>query len=218
MGYNGVIIATNADVLADVLRDTLRDFDVRPVLKARNENELLAGIKSRGLRFLFLENCFRGQGTEELIPRLARRDRDLRIAVWSAMAVKPVIAARYILAGAESYFSLWDAGKNLADVIKLITGGRRYCPPDVKAVIESDTYFPDMAGKPTLRESEIIKLSITGRSNREMANILGIRTPTVKFHKASIYRKCGGNTPMDILRYGLKKGIIRPEDIGGAEQ
>jgi hypothetical protein len=100
MRYNSVIIATNADFLADILRDTLRDFDAGPVLTAHNENELLAGIKNYP-RFVFLEHCFRGPGTEDLILRLVKRDRDMRIAVWSAMAVKPVIAARYILAGAE---------------------------------------------------------------------------------------------------------------------
>jgi DNA-binding NarL/FixJ family response regulator len=217
MRYNSVIIATNADFLANILRDILRDFDVGPVLTAHNENELLAGIKNHP-RFVFLENCFRGPGTEEFILRLVKRDRDVRIAVWSAMAVKPVIAARYILAGAESYFSLRDPDKNIADIVKLIAGGRRYCPPDVQAVIESDTYFPDMRGKLTLRETEIIKLSITRKNNREIAGALGISTATVKFHKAGIYRKCGGNTPVDILRYGLAQGIILPEDIGGTEQ
>jgi DNA-binding NarL/FixJ family response regulator len=213
MRYNSVIIATNADFLADILRDTLRDFDVGPVLAVRTEDELLAGIKNNRPRFVFLENCFRGQGAEEFIQRLVKRDRNAGIVVWSAMAVKPVIAARYILAGAESYFSLRDMDKSIADILERIATGRRYCPPDVKAVIESDTYFPDMKGKMTMREKEIVKLSITGRNNRKIAETLGIQMSTVKSHKASIYRKCGGNTPVDILRYGLIQGIIRLEDL-----
>jgi two-component system nitrate/nitrite response regulator NarL len=104
------------------------------------------------------------------------------------------------------------------DVVRLIVSGKRYCPPDVQAIVESDTYFPDMRGKLTLREIEIIKLSVTRKNNREIANTLGISVATVKSHKASIYRKCGGNTPVDILRYGLAQGVILPEDIGGREQ
>jgi DNA-binding NarL/FixJ family response regulator len=213
MRYNSVIIATNADFLADILRDILRDFDVRPVLIVRTENELLAGMKNNNPRFVFLENCFRGQGTEEFIQRLAKRDRDVRVVVWSAMSVKPVIAARYILAGAESYFSLRDTDKSIAGILERIASGKRYCPADVKAVIESDTYFPDMKENLTMREKEIIKLSVTGRNNRKIAEMLGIQMSTVKSHKASIYRKCGGNTPVDILRYGLIQGVIRLEDL-----
>jgi two-component system nitrate/nitrite response regulator NarL len=74
-----------------------------------------------------------------------------------------------------------------------------------------------MRGKLTVWETEIIKLSITGRNNREIADALGIGAATVKYHKAGIYRKCGGNTPVDILRYGLVLGVIRPEDLGGTE-
>jgi DNA-binding NarL/FixJ family response regulator len=213
MRNNSVIIATNADFLADVLRDTLRDLDAGPVVVVRGEGELLARIKTGFPRFVLLENCFRGQGTEEFILRTVKRRRDIRIAVWSAQAVKPVIAARFILAGAESYFSLRDTGEDVAGILGRIAAGRRYCPAEVQAVIESNTYFPDMKGKLTMREIEVSKLSISGRKNREIAAILGVTAHTVKMHKVNIYRKCGGNTPVDILRYGLRQGVIRPEDL-----
>jgi DNA-binding NarL/FixJ family response regulator len=213
MRNNSVIIATGAGFLAEILRDILRDMDVRPVVTACNEDELVAGIKNRYPRLVFLENCFRVTGTEELIPRLVKLDGDLRIAVWSAAAVKPVIAARYLLAGAESYFSLRETEGDMADILKVIAAGKRYCPSDVKAVLNSATYFPDIKGKLTMRETEIVKLSITGKNNREIGDMLGISPSTVKSHKASIYRKCGGNTPIDILRYGLTEGIIRLDDL-----
>jgi DNA-binding NarL/FixJ family response regulator len=211
MNNNSVIIASSAGFLADILRDILRDFEVRPILTARNEKELVTGIQNRYPRFVFLENCFCGPGTEEFILRMVKRDRDIRVVVWSAMAVKAVIAARYILAGAESYFSLRD--KDIGEVLKVITAGRRYCPADVQAVIDSDTYFPDVQGKLTPREIEIIKLTVTEQKNREIAEALGICVATVKNHKARIYRKCGGNTAVDILRYGLTQGVICPEDL-----
>jgi DNA-binding NarL/FixJ family response regulator len=214
MRYNGVIIASNAEFLADMLRDALLDFDVGPVLTAHNEHELVQGITNTYPRLVFLENCFRGPGTEELILRIVKRKWDVRMVVWSAMAVKPVIAARYILAGAESYFSLRSREEEIGEILKMIMGGRRYYPVEVEAIIERDTYFPDLKGKLTMREIEIIKLSITGRNNREIGDALGIRVPTVKFHKASIYRKCGGNTPVAILQYGLAQGVICPEDLG----
>jgi DNA-binding NarL/FixJ family response regulator len=214
MRNNSVIIATDADFLADVLRDVLRDFGVGAVLTAHDEHELLARIKDGYPRLVLLENCFRWQGTEEFIQRTVKRYRDLRIAVWSAQAVKPVIAARFILAGVESYFSLRSTEESIAGILGRIAAGRRYCPAEVQAVAESNTYFPNMKGKLTMREIEIIKLSATGKNNRGIADVLGITVPTVKLHKVNIYRKCGGNTPVDLLRYGLMQGVIRPEDLG----
>jgi two-component system invasion response regulator UvrY len=214
MRNNSVIIATNADFLAGMLRDILRDLDVGAVLAVRNEDELVTRIKNSFPRLVFLENCFRGQGTEELIQRIVKQNRDVRIAVWSATAVKPVIAARFMLAGAESYFSLRDTEEHIAGILNRIATGRRYYPEEVKTIVESDTYFPDLTGKLTMREIEIIKLSISGRNNQAIADLLGVSVPTVKLHKVNIYRKCGGNTPVDILRYGLIQGVIRLEDLG----
>jgi DNA-binding NarL/FixJ family response regulator len=214
MRNNSVIIATGADFLADILREKLRDFDAGAAAVVHSETELLSRIRDRFPRFVLLENYFRGQGVEELIMRMVKRDRELRIAVWSAQAVKPVIAARYILAGAESYFSLRDTEENIAAALNRIVTGRRYCPAEVKTIVESDTYFPDMKGKLTMREIEVIKLSVTRQKNRAIADVLGISVSTVKRHKVNIYRKCGGNTTVDMLRYGFRQGVIHPEDLG----
>jgi DNA-binding NarL/FixJ family response regulator len=217
MGYNGIILATGAEVLADILRNKLLDLDVGAAPQARDENELLGRLRTGYPRLVFLEECFRGQGTEEFVQRTVRRNPDIRIAVWSARAVRPRIAARFILAGADSYFSLRDTDENLVGILGRIVRGRGYCPAEVKAIAESDTYFPDMDGKLTPRERQIVKLSAAGQSNREMAGALGIRLSTVKLHKANIYRKCGGSTAVDILRYGLSRGIICAEDLKNQE-
>jgi hypothetical protein len=34
-------------------------------------------------------------------------------------------------------------------------------------------------------------------------------------HKLNIYRKCGGSSPVDMLRYGLINGVIGLEDLEG---
>jgi DNA-binding NarL/FixJ family response regulator len=166
MMSNGVIIATSAEFIADVLRDMVRDLAGGAVMVVRNEDELLRRINTMYPRLVFLENCFRGAGTEEFILRTVKRNQDVRIVVWSVMAVKPVIAARYILAGAESYFSLRDhREEKVADILSRIVRGQRYCPAEVKAITESETYFPDMTGKLRMREIDTMKLCITKRSN-----------------------------------------------------
>jgi DNA-binding CsgD family transcriptional regulator len=98
-------------------------------------------------------------------------------------------------------------------VLEYIVAGRHYCPGAVRELLDKGSYVPRIGKGLTTREVEIAKLSITGQSNREIAGVLGVHLPTVKQHKANIYRKCGGNSPVDILRYGLTCGIIRPEDL-----
>ena len=212
MRNNSVIIATNALFFAGLLGEKLRDAAFQ-VYIAATDNDLTAKIKAVFPRFLFLENCFHGHGTDAFIQRIVRHNRGLRVAVWAVSEVKPITAARYIAAGAESFFSLRDTEGNIEAILYRIAGGRHYCPADVEAVLDKDCAYPVIGEELTNREVEIIRLSVGGKSNQQIGDVLSVSVHTVKFHKSNIYRKCGGNTPVDILRNGLIRGIIGPEDF-----
>ena len=212
MRNNSVIIATNALFLADMLREKLRDAAFQ-VFIAATDNDLAMKIKAVFPRFIFLEHCFHGHGTDSFIQRMVKRNRDIRIAVWAASEVKPLAAARFIAAGAESFFSLRDTGNSIEGILFRIAGGRHYYPADVEAELEKDCAYPAIGEELTRREIEIIKLSVEGKTNQQIGDILSLSVHTVKFHKANIYRKCGGNTPVDILRNGLIRGVIHVEDF-----
>ena len=212
MRGNSVIIATNASFLAGVLREKLRDACFQ-VFTAADENDLTEKIRAAFPRFVFLEHCFHGYGTDVFIQRMARRNRGVRVVVWAASEVKPLAAARFILAGAESFFSLRDTDQNIDAALRRISVGRPYRPADVEAVLDKDCAFPLIGGELTRREIEIVRMSAAGKTNKEIGGALSVSVHTVKFHKANIYRKCGGNTPVDILCNGLKRGILIPEDF-----
>jgi DNA-binding NarL/FixJ family response regulator len=212
MGNNSVIIATNAGFLADILRDRLRDASFR-VYVASTDNELTEKINFVYPRFIFIEHCFHGYGTDDFIKKIVRENRYLRVTVWSACEIKPLIAARFIIAGAESFFSLRDTYKNIENILEHIAGGRHYCPADVEAVLQSERAVPVIGEKLTRREKQVLKRWISGETNKEIGKFLGLSIHTVKMHKCNVYRKCGGDTAIDILRNGFNRGVICPDDF-----
>ena len=60
----------------------------------------------------------------------------------------------------------------------------------------------------TPRERHVLELAADGRSNRAIAEALGISEHTVKFHLASIYGKLGASTRTGAVRRGLRRGLI----------
>ena len=212
MRNNSVVIATNATFLADILQGKLRDAGMK-VFVAVTEGELTMKIQTVYPRLIFIESCFRGNGTDTFVKRTAKQNKNVVIVVWAAEQVKPLYAARFIDAGAESFFSLRDSESNIDAILLRIAGGRRFCPAEVEAVIDKDNTYQTIGEELTEREIEIMKLCIKGQSVNEIGKALAISPNTVKFHKKNMYRKCGGEKTVDILRYGLTQGIIRPEEF-----
>jgi len=212
MRNNSVIIATNANFLANILKEKLQDAELQ-VFVAETDNELTNKIKAAFPSLIFLEHCFQGYGTDSFIQKMVKRNRNVRIAVWAVSELKPLAAARFIMAGAESFFSLRGTENHIETILYRIAGGRHYCPADVEAILDKESSCPAIGEELTNREIQVMKLSADGQSNQEVADILSVTVHTVKFHRANIYRKCGGNKAIDILRNGLKRGIFSAEDF-----
>jgi DNA-binding NarL/FixJ family response regulator len=178
MRGNVVIIATKAVFFADILREQLTDAGLHSIIAAAGDKDLKTKLQKTGARCILLEQCFHGQGTEGYILRLMKRYRNIRIAVWSTVDLSPAMAARLLMAGAESYFTLRDTDEAIRGIIRRIAAGRSYYPEDVGRLFESATYFPILHNGLTTRELEVLKLTVTGQPNKKIAEVLGIKLPT----------------------------------------
>ena len=58
------------------------------------------------------------------------------------------------------------------------------------------------------REREVFQLIAEGRSNKEMAGILGISPGTVETHRTHIMEKLDVHTAVEICLYAMRRGII----------
>jgi DNA-binding NarL/FixJ family response regulator len=208
---NNIIIATKAFMLAHLLRDNLTGVDSREVVIINNEDDLLKQLNFSSPQLVLLEHCFDSHTIDEFIAWITKKYRRLRIAVWTAAEVHPAVAARYILAGAESFISLRHEDKEIREGLKKVLSGRPYSPADVELMVESCDEAPDFGLKPTTRQREIIRLASEGKSNREMADILGMSLSTLKWHKSNLYKRCTGKTHIHLVQDGLNRGIILAE-------
>ncbi|MCW5774715.1 MAG: helix-turn-helix transcriptional regulator, partial [Rhodospirillaceae bacterium] len=55
----------------------------------------------------------------------------------------------------------------------------------------------------TQRERETFEALVGGRSNAEIASLLGISEVTVKIHLQNVYRKLGAKNRSDAVRIGM---------------
>ncbi len=70
----------------------------------------------------------------------------------------------------------------------------------------------------TPREREVLQLIAEGYTNQGIANELYISVKTVEAHKAHIMAKLHARNRTDLIRYAIRKGIVRLESVEEAER
>ncbi|HEY2341484.1 MAG TPA: response regulator transcription factor [Chthoniobacteraceae bacterium] len=87
-------------------------------------------------------------------------------------------------AGVVGYLSKSVEREQLLAAIREIAAGREYFSPEIVAKLKS-------ASRVTLtrRESEVLAGIVKGRSNKEIADDLGIAEPTVRLHLTHLFKK-----------------------------
>ncbi|EJC83147.1 response regulator containing a CheY-like receiver domain and an HTH DNA-binding domain [Rhizobium leguminosarum bv. trifolii WSM2297] len=64
----------------------------------------------------------------------------------------------------------------------------------------------------TPRERDTLGLIVAGRSNREIAEVLGISSATAETHRKNLKKKLGIATTAGLIRYALDHGIVAKVD------
>ena len=118
-----------------------------------------------------------------------------------------------LLAGARGYLLKRSAGEDLVRAIRAVAAGGVYLDPAVadKALPEA----PRLPGTDPLigeelspRESEVLRLTARGFSNKEVASQLEVSVKTVETYKARASEKLGLRTRAEIVRYGATHGWL----------
>ena len=118
-----------------------------------------------------------------------------------------------VAAGAAGYILKSAIELDIVKAIHTVAGGEVYVDSAMSAAVvrsltaprESEDHALDELSK---REIDILRLVAQGHTNREIAAELHISVRTVEGHRASILSKLNLATPIQIVRYAMKHGLL----------
>jgi two-component system response regulator NreC len=124
---------------------------------------------------------------------------------------------RALDAGARGYLLKSDLTDSLIKAVKAVANGKRFLTPKVYEIVldrflKTRSYHQqgDGAGAPTTaREIEIIRLLSEGKTNKEIAVLLGISFRTVETHRSKIALKLGLHSLAELIHYAIRRGIVQ---------
>jgi DNA-binding NarL/FixJ family response regulator len=142
---------------------------------------------------------------------------DIKILILSMYDDDEYIC-QILKAGASGYVLKRAASDDLLRAIREVGNGGSALHPTVAAKLIKDyvrkaksTEQRDSGSVLTARESEILKLVAEGHTNQQIADLLGLGKKTVDTHRTNIMRKLDLHDVTALVKYALRRGLIKLE-------
>ena len=117
-------------------------------------------------------------------------------------------------AGASGYVLKQSPPSELIHAIRAVAKGGKYLDPAVVGKVMGSfagrhAFSADKQGDLSDRETEVLRLTAWGHSNKEIASRLDLSIKTVEVHKANGMKKLGMASRIDIVRYAVLQGWLQ---------
>lgn len=142
-------------------------------------------------------------GGVETITRIRAEFRDARIIVLTTFDGDEDIY-RALQAGAKGYLLKGMNSDELIRAIRTVHGGKSRIPSEVAERLAERLSGPTL----TERETDVLRLIVSGNSNKEIAGALFISEATVKTHVNSLLGKLGVTDRTQAATTALQRGIV----------
>lgn len=151
-----------------------------------------------------------GMGGLESIRRILMRDEKARILVLS-MHEDLSFANQALKLGAKGYLIKNTLGDDLVKAIKAISQGDIFLSDEIakKIAVSSIDGGQDPIHDLSAREFEIFRLLAEGFEVDAIAITLNISSKTVSNYQTMIKQKLNIHTPIELIRYAIKAGVIK---------
>jgi DNA-binding NarL/FixJ family response regulator len=210
-----IVLADDHRIVRQGLRALLTgeaDFEV--VGEADDGREALELVRRLNPDVLVLDLMMPGLNGLEVARQLPRQSPGVRVVVLSMYDDEGFVLEA--LANGVSGYVLKDSNSSdLVHAVREVAAGRRYLsPPLSDRAIEAyqqraKVGTMDKHETLTTREREVLQLSAEGHTNSEIAARLGISTRTAETHRSRVMHKLSLHTQSDLIRYAIRRGIIK---------
>jgi two-component system response regulator NreC len=148
--------------------------------------------------------------------QILRETPDIGVIILSMHADESYIM-RALNAGAKGYLLKDSADDDLPKAVRTVAEGRPFFSPVIAKTLLEDYVrlmrehrVQDSYELLTEREREVLQLLAEGKSNKEVASLLGLSPYTVESHRNNLMQKLNLHNTADIVLYAVRKAIISP--------
>jgi DNA-binding NarL/FixJ family response regulator len=212
-----VLIVDDHAILREGVRALLQlQADLEVAGEASNGREAIEAVAQLDPDVVLMDIAMPGLGGIEAALEMKKQGRRAKILILSQYEDREYVR-RLLKAGVSGYVLKKSAGAELANAIRAVHRGGLVLDPEVArtAMEEANPATPGAADPYdalTDREKQVLKLVAEGKSNKEVAEVLGISVKTAMSHREHVMEKLGVHNRTELVRFAIRKGVIRVDE------
>ena len=196
--------------LVQVLRQLEADVTVLEAADCHMATELLQDTGPVDL--MLLDLGLPGLDGLSYLATLRKRYPGMRVVVLSGFD-DPATVNKAMKSGAAGFVPKSFSSDRLLNALRVVISGGVVVPEAlgvqkvaVPRAVSQGWVDPEKVGL-TARQIEVLRLMARGKSNRDIANLLGLSEGTVKIHLSAVFRALGVNSRAQAIVAISRKGI-----------
>lgn len=145
---------------------------------------------------------------------ILRHRPERRILILS-MYDEPQYVRNALAAGVRGYILKNARETDLLRAVRAVAGGGQFLSPELAAAMQNtaseDADADARFGQLSAREIQVLRLIALGRSNKEIAELLGVSANTVAVHRTNLMATLGVHKAAELVLIAVKKGLVNPQ-------
>lgn len=206
-----VLVVEDHALVREGLLATLKNLgEDTETFGATDANEATAILEENDIDILVLDLMLPGTKGQTFLPVLRRRFPTVPVVVLSALDDTENVS-RVMRGGASGFVSKSGNSAELLEALRAVLGGEIYLPQKLAdAVARSESAQGE--SKPlaqrfglTTAQARVLDLLAEGRSNRQIAELLGVTEGTVKIHVSAVIKTLQVNNRSEAALLATRK-------------
>lgn len=188
--------------------------DMEVVGEAGDAQQAMERCRKLKPEVLVLDLVMPGASGLQVLPQVLQSCPGCRVLVLTMMSEEQYLV-QVLKAGGSGYVPKSAADTELIDAIRTVHQGRVYLQPgDVQRLLSdrSGAEQSGTGGDPlnllSVREREVLELTVRGFSSREISDRLFISPKTVDTYRQRVMDKLGLQHRSELVAFALKRGLL----------
>jgi DNA-binding NarL/FixJ family response regulator len=211
-----VLLADDHRVLLGSLRALLERNGMNVVGEATTGEQAVALAAKLRPQVLLMDLEMPGGGGLAAAHRLHKTAPATKVLILSAHEEDEEVLEALSEADVAGYLVKSDAPEELISAVRAVHDGRRYVSPSIAPIVIGRLRGRNLKAGPdasrlSRREREVLRMVGLGATSKDIAQQLGISPKTAQVHRENIKEKLGLRTTADMVRYAIKRKIVKLE-------